>query len=275
MAWKDVLVFADTSAHGSVRAACAAQLATAHGARLTVATFSHTRVPDAPHAPHGSAAHKAAEKEAAQLAAAAEAANAGLKGMVASLAPISDHTGIAQAAAELGSTSDVVITAYPKDEHEHNLGRTLFESTLLKSGRPVLVLPAWDAPQTVGKRVLIPWTTTKEASRAVHDALPLLLKADEVQLFVSGSGADFDHRGPYGLSRIEDHLTHHGVKLAPPCINDGHMDIGFLILDYAKDFNADLIVMGGYGHSPVQEAIVGGATKKMLDHAKTAVLFSH
>lgn len=279
MAWKDVLVFADTTEQGACRAKVAADLAASQSARLSIAVFSHRKLAGSrdPKVRTGAAAHAIAEADAKKVATGVEDYAPAMKGKVVAIAPVDENDDciVVEEAGELSAASDIVVAGYPSDAPEHKIGQQLFEGVLLRGGRPCIALPAWTEVRPIGRRILVAWTSTREAARAVHDALPLLRRAEEVQIFVSGAGADFDSRGPRGLARLEDHLKQHGVKLAAPCIADGHQDIAHLIKHHAANFKADLIVMGGYGRSPLEELITGGVTRKLVDEHDVPVLFSH
>lgn len=143
---------------------------------------------------------------------------------------------------------------------------------LMNAGRPVLVVPA-EAPPFEGRSVLIGWKDTREARRAVADAMPLLQAADSVAVVeVYREGA---HEAPFArASDIARALGRHGVKAHPharPCRDDPGADL----LRIAQEHESDLVVAGGYGHSRLQEWIFGGVTKTLLRRADRYVLVSH
>lgn len=149
----------------------------------------------------------------------------------------------------------------------------LAESVLFASGRPVLVLPPAPAPLTA-RHVLIGWNGTREAARAVADAMPLMRHARTVRVLTIASEA----RGIPG-SRIdaEDlarHLTRHGLEVIAETSRMGE-PVEQVLLDTAAKQEADLLVIGGYGHGRLREMVLGGVTRHLLRHAPLPVLLSH
>src|SRR5262249_44560338 len=123
---------------------------------------------------------------------------------------------------------------------------------------------------TVGERVLVAWAHSREATRAVHDALPLLKLAKSVT--VMEVNPEPDHLGGADIAL---HLTRHGVKAEVASTTSGDINNGDAILSRAADLTADLLVMGGYGHSRLREFAFGGVTRHILEHMTLPVLMSH
>jgi len=148
------------------------------------------------------------------------------------------------------------------------------EETVLTAGRPVLVVPYVGHYPTVGGRVLVAWNASREAARAVTDALPLLHAAKAVEVVAFDpmeTGAD---HGQQPGADIALYLARHGVK-ATAARQSAKIDAGAQILSYAADFGADLIVMGAYGRSRVRELVLGGATRAVLESMTVPVLMAH
>ena len=154
----------------------------------------------------------------------------------------------------------------------HDLG-FLPQELALSVGRPVLVVPRYGTFDTVGKRVLVAWNGSREATRAVHDALPILKLAVKVTLLSIDPEGDTAARIP--TADIALHLARHGVTAE--CMWNLGVDIsvGDQLLSRADDIGADLIVMGAYGHSRLRELVLGGATRHILQHMTVPVLMSH
>lgn len=140
---------------------------------------------------------------------------------------------------------------------------------LMEVGRPVLVAPP-GVERLAAKRVVVAWKDTREARRAVHDALPLLSRADEVHVAVVGPGADQE-----GAADVAAYLSGHDVRVTTHLLHKPEMDAADEILRFARREDADLIVMGAYGHSRLREWILGGATCDMLQGASVCCLMSH
>ncbi|MGA7866925.1 MAG: universal stress protein [Stellaceae bacterium] len=161
------------------------------------------------------------------------------------------------------------------DRAESELIRPRPEQVALTSGRPVLIVPYAGHFDDVGRRVLIAWSATREAARAVSDAMPLLTSAELVTVLTIDA-----HEGPqaHGESPGADiavHLARHGVKADIERTVSAGLPVGEALLSRAADLGADLIVMGAYGHSRVREVLLGGATRSVLRSMTVPVLMSH
>ena len=151
----------------------------------------------------------------------------------------------------------------------------LAEQVALHTERPVLVVPHVGATREPGKTVLLAWNGSREASRAATAALPLLAEADKVVVLSvdskktkAGDGHDHD-------ADVAQWLSRHGVKVTVQHDVAGNSDIGSVILSRAADHDADLIVMGVYGHSRVREMVMGGVSRTLLDNMTAPLLIAH
>jgi nucleotide-binding universal stress UspA family protein len=109
----------------------------------------------------------------------------------------------------------------------------------------------------------------------VHDALPLLRQAEEVVILIIDAGKLGPRFGPQPGAGILAHLGRHGVAVRVKAVESGGAAIVGLILVQAAEEKADLLVMGGYGHSRLREMILGGVTRHMLERMSVPVLFAH
>jgi nucleotide-binding universal stress UspA family protein len=151
---------------------------------------------------------------------------------------------------------------------------TLPERLALASGRPVLVIPYVGRYETVGGHALVAWNRTREAVRAIHDALPILRKAKRVTvLSINPEPAD-PRPSPPGTD-VALHLARHGIAVETSYTVAKDIAVGAAILSRAADLGADLIVMGCYGHSRFRELVLGGASREILGHMTVPVLMSH
>ncbi len=149
------------------------------------------------------------------------------------------------------------------------------EDVIVAAGRPVLVVPYAGTFAETGKRTLVAWDDSREAVRALHDALPLLAAAEMVTLvFVGAREAALERRKP-ALERMIRHLRHHGVAARLEETIRGDIAISDLLLSRAADLAADLIVAGAYHHSQLREALIGGVSRELLQHMTVPVLLSH
>ncbi len=158
------------------------------------------------------------------------------------------------------------------DSHETH---DIFQYLLLDSGRPVLAVPPGSTAMLPPKRVTIAWQPTREASRAVHDALPILQAADTVEVLVIDPKVSESAHGQEPGADIAKHLARHGVKVEVETRPSMGSSVGVAIIEHAHRTGSDLIVAGGYGHSRFREMVLGGATRDMLHSVAVPVLFSH
>lgn len=168
-------------------------------------------------------------------------------------------------------TSDLFIGTRPYGDPT---GRTLIEEyVLFGSGRPCLFIPPGGSPRSHVRAVVIAWDGSKEAARATADALPFLKRAQHVHLVaVSSFFTDIDVATHFGA--IVPHLAKHGIKATTTALPYETSD-GEQIEKFAHQKDADLIVMGAYGHSRMREWVFGGATRQLLRHAMLPVFMSH
>lgn len=172
--------------------------------------------------------------------------------------------------------ADLAIMGQPNRYEAHDSVEDLtIESVLMHSGRPTLVVPFAGEFATVGQRVLVAWNASREASRAVHDALPLLVAAELVTvLAINPKSGMLGHSG-VPASDITAHLARHGVRAEASHTVAADISDGAALLSYAADLGADLIVAGAYGHSRMREMVFGGVTRTLLAEMTAPVLLSH
>jgi nucleotide-binding universal stress UspA family protein len=145
----------------------------------------------------------------------------------------------------------------------------------LGAGRPVLVVPYVGTTREIGKNVLVAWNGSREATRAVNDALPILERADKVTVLAVNPRSSGGDHGDVPSADIALHLARHGVKAEAAQTVSNDIDIGDIILSRISDLGADLAVMGAYGHSRMRELMMGGVTRDLLRHMTIPVLMSH
>jgi nucleotide-binding universal stress UspA family protein len=149
------------------------------------------------------------------------------------------------------------------------------EDIIMRSGRPMLVVPYAGEFDVPGRRVIVAWDGSREAARALHDALPLIGKAEAVTVMaVRDDPAEFDRDRP-SIERIVRHLARHGIAARPEETVRGDIPIGDVLLSRAADLDADLIVAGAYHHSQFREVLLGGASRELLDRMTVPVLMTH
>jgi nucleotide-binding universal stress UspA family protein len=273
MSYKTILVHLDDQPRRSERLNLGFELAGRFEAHL-VALFAldAARIPTYALAEAGPVVREIEARRRKEAASAAEAEFRRAEGAGARKAEwrVSAHD--AFAAVRLSARyADLVILGQP--EPEQVAARAFAEEVLLSAGRPVLFVPYAGRFRDIGKRVLVAWNASREAARAVSDALPILAQAQSVEI-VAFYPDDADH-GEIAGADIALFLARHGVKAvaARQCAPD--IDVGSQILSRVADSNADLLVMGGYGHSRLRELALGGATRTVLDSMTLPVLMAH
>lgn len=151
----------------------------------------------------------------------------------------------------------------------------LFIDLLLGSGRPVLVVPPQYVPRSGRRYAVVAWQPTREAARAVHDALPLLRDAEQIDVLVVDPQVDATHHGPMPGNDIAAHLARHGLKVNVVAIPSMGESTPAAILRFVAESGAELLVAGGYSHSRWREQVIGGVTRTLLAQTPVPVLFSH
>jgi len=183
-------------------------------------------------------------------------------------------TGVAAAAAR---HADLSVIARPADAPaDASRAHGYFSSLLLESGRPVLMVPSATEASTLPPRhVVIAWADTSEATRAVHDAMPLLQTAETVDIvMVDPVENAIENAATFGAA-LSAHLGRHGVTPRVIVDKSRGRPISRIILDRASRARAQLIVAGGYGHSRMREWVIGGTTRGLFLDSPIPVLFSH
>jgi nucleotide-binding universal stress UspA family protein len=149
----------------------------------------------------------------------------------------------------------------------------IVENALFSSGRPVLVVPYIQKAELTLDRVMVCWDASRNAARAIADAMPFLKRARVIDVVIVASERIKSDEIPG--ADIGQHLARHDLKVEVRRIVSPDTDVASTILSHAADTAADFIVMGGYGHSRLREFILGGATRGMLQAMTLPTLMSH
>jgi len=168
--------------------------------------------------------------------------------------------------------ADLVAVAQPA-EHDHD-GRALVEALVLTGGAPVLVAPPSGTYAGAFQRIVLAWDGGLSARRALDASLAFLTAARVVEVVVVEDGGSSAVDQP-ALDALLARLARHGVQAQPRRIGQGLDGAGAALLTHAATFDADLLVMGAFGHSRAVEAIVGGVTRTVLTRAHLPVLLAH
>jgi nucleotide-binding universal stress UspA family protein len=178
---------------------------------------------------------------------------------------------IGEIAAHEARTADVFVAMRPNGSSVNP--DQLIESVLFETGRHLFLVPERKAVSATFDHIMIAWNDSREATRAVAEALPYLLKAKAVSVIVVEDGPPVEAQATMGNDLVE-HLLHHGIGAeVHHVMKDGH--VGSTLIAQCKRLKPDLVVMGGYGHSRLREWLLGGATYEMLHNAPVPLLIAH
>ena len=253
MSYRSILVHLDESARCAHRTEIAAALALAHGAHLR------------------------------------GLAPAGLVNLPARMTPLAggspNYLELAQASLDEDDTVPslvqhagvhdlVVLGQTDRSASSATLDLAVPEQVLMHGGTATLVVPAVGRFERIGLNVAVAWNATRESARAVHDAMPLLRRAQTVHLLCLERESDLRHLSRLQLNDARDWLVRHGID---PHLHQEPVrgDVGEALLSRADDLGVDLVVMGGYGHSRMAEFLLGGVTRRLLTQMTVPVLLSH
>jgi nucleotide-binding universal stress UspA family protein len=169
--------------------------------------------------------------------------------------------------------ADLVVQSKPYGASGAADSEAIVEAAMFQGHAPVLILPEGE-PRPFGKRIILAWNQSDEALAATKAALPLLKRAAMVDIVVIDPPKHGPERSDPG-GHMSQFLTRHGVKTEISVLARTMPRISEVLNRHARDVDADLIVMGAYGHSRFREAILGGATRSMLEMAAVPVLMAH
>jgi nucleotide-binding universal stress UspA family protein len=279
MAYKDLLVHVDDSKGCAARVEAAVELAIAHDAHLTGVSLLTDPAPSSfvqgylPQDVVDMLQRQARERADAALGRFAEVAKRNQISFETRIDRVL-YTAMAEALATNARYADLVILgqAGPDDA---DVPRYLPEEVTLASGRPSLVIPYIGPGATLGQRVSVAWDASREAARAVNDALPILQRAQAVGVVtVKPREGPFGHGEQPGAD-IALHLARHGMKVEVQRVESRDVDVANTILSHIADRSSDLLVMGAYGHSRLRELVLGGVTRTILHDMTVPVFMAH
>jgi nucleotide-binding universal stress UspA family protein len=181
--------------------------------------------------------------------------------------------GDAEIAAEiLVRYSDLIIAGQTDPDEDDRLGTINPGDLVLGCGRPVLLVPYAYRLQHANERMLVAWDGSREAARAVADAMPLLERASHVTVLAVNPGPEL---GDEPCADITLHLARHNVQAEAAHVESHDLDTADALLSRAADLSVDLIVMGAYGRRRLRDLVMGSVTGHMLKHMTVPVVMSH
>ena len=274
---KDILVSLDVDAAYSAAADYAISVAQAFDAHLSSVAFAYEEA--LPSSIFSRVAVELIEaqrhkwEQAANSAAAKFDESARSRGVSAESHVFKSAIALAAAHfARLARRFDVAIVSQSQPD-KLPMREMMIHAALFDSGRPVLVVPYIQREGLRLDRVMVCWDGSRNAARAMGDAMPFLTRAKttEVVLVAGDPGKSNEIAG----ADIAHHLARHQLKVELRQIVVRDLDVANTILSHAADSGTDFIVMGGYGHSRLREFVLGGATRGILAAMTAPTLMSH
>ncbi|MFP7674116.1 universal stress protein [Marivita sp. S0852] len=181
---------------------------------------------------------------------------------------------IARFVASHARFADLAIAPQPYGEDRGVELEPVVEGALFEGQSPIVVLPANGKALKIPERVAIGWNESAEALRAIRSALPFLKSAQTAHIVVIDPPKHGPNRSDPG-GQLSQYLARHGVKVEIDVLSKTMPRVSDVMRRHVTDMNADLVVMGAYGHSRFREAILGGATRNMLETSEVPVLMAH
>lgn len=184
--------------------------------------------------------------------------------------------GLEETAARAARHSDLaVVSPVGGEGPAAEVADAVLEGVLFSSGRPALVVPEGWRGEKIGSKIMIAWDGSRVAARALHDALSFIEKAGAVTIAIVDPEPDMGGVGEEPGADIAAVVARHGVKVEVESLASAGASTAERLMTTASDMGADLMVMGGYGHSRWREAIFSGVSREVLEGPSVPVLISH
>ncbi|MCP3928388.1 MAG: universal stress protein [Bacteroidetes bacterium] len=275
MNYKDILVYLDDGKSNAERVKVALLLAKNHNAHLTGVTL----VTDA-------SLHKKLSANSVSTStpiAEAEKITQQFNDLAAQQGISSDShvitgamTDVTHKIAQFARNFDLLILRQANPEYrDFTLIKEVTQEVILLSGRPIFFMPYIGAHRMPCKKAMIAWDGSPTATRAVHDALPMLSQIDDVVILVVEEGKQKTKKGELLAQNLVNHLKRHDVNAKVNRVASGSIDVPTILLNEISDNDIDLLVMGGYGTPSLKQKIFGGVTRTLLQSMLIPVFMSH
>ena len=185
------------------------------------------------------------------------------------------HYDVASIVDDHGRTADLIVAPQSDPDGDIYMPADVTEDLLMEAGRPILVVPKRGDIKKIGETIMLAWNNSREAARATFDAMPILKGAKIVKLLTVDPKRDRKGDPDLPAAEIATTLARHGVKTEAVVSLTGGLSVVDGLTAQIDNHGADLLVMGGYGHSRLREVVFGGATRDMLEKMTVPVLISH
>ncbi len=167
--------------------------------------------------------------------------------------------------------ADLFVASVPYQREPILFWDSLVEAVMFESGHAIYLVPAANKAPPVLDNILIAWNPTREAARAIAEALPLLKAGRNIRLVT----IDAEEDAAPEASRIVEYFSHHGIDIEVRALAAGKQSVPEILLGEAHSMKAGLIVMGAYGHSRLREWILGGTTREIIEKSDIPLLLAH
>jgi nucleotide-binding universal stress UspA family protein len=178
---------------------------------------------------------------------------------------------VAKIAAREARSADTFVALRPNGAMDPE---QLVEGVLFGSGRNVYLVPETERPKIAFDRIMVAWNGSREAARALAEAMPFLHKAEKVSVIVATGEKPTEEEAIVGIDAVT-HLRHHAIEASLHRIKCRSSEVGPQLMAEAERRKANLIVMGGYGHMRLRERLLGGVTYSLMHEAPVPLLMAH
>ncbi len=272
--YKDILLYIDDGVSNAARVAAGFALAREHGARVTGVTLAaikpaSVRVSGADALQDVS--DRCAQQRLDEFLELARAEEIDARSHII----YGGHSESARKLAQYARNFDLLVLRQVNPDNDNaSLVSEVSEQVILLSGRPVFFMPYIGAHRIPCKKAAIAWDGTPAASRALHDAMPMLVSMEEIMILII-EGKKKTAKGQLLANDLTDHLGIHGVNAVVNRRAADGLDVPTIILNEMADHDIDILIMGGYGTPNLRQKIFGGVTRTLLDSMTVPVLMSH